>query len=208
MIHVEFGHFSNPESFEVFEKYAVRNADSLGMNEMEMKMLLDYWKGDLHSVENNDSTPSLDQVLRQINEIFEQSRRQGLKLSRVHTHPYGSFLICYDQSKWESAEDAIVKSSIVVPKYCLRDQDGNTPADWAKQVSNFEIPSLPSQINTAQEPIFVKKDTLTYDFALNDDGIHCYLQFFMKCKKMFKTAGMGDTISGTGWIYHTPKNSP
>jgi len=33
---VEFGHFSKIEHFELFEKYAVENADSLGMNEVEM----------------------------------------------------------------------------------------------------------------------------------------------------------------------------
>jgi ADP-dependent phosphofructokinase/glucokinase len=27
----------------------------------------------------------------------------------------------------------------------------------------------------------------------------------MKCKEVVKTAGMGDTISGTGFIYHAPK---
>jgi ADP-dependent phosphofructokinase/glucokinase len=43
MIHVEFGHFSNQEIFELFDKYAVRNADSLGMNEVEMKLLIDAW---------------------------------------------------------------------------------------------------------------------------------------------------------------------
>jgi hypothetical protein len=43
----------------------VRNADSLGMNEIEMKMLLDYWKGDLHDInEVSDSTPSLKEVLK------------------------------------------------------------------------------------------------------------------------------------------------
>ena len=141
--------------------------------------------------------------------MFKEAKKQGLQLSRVHTHPYGSFLICYDESKWESAQDAIIKSSIVVPKYCLRDQDGITPADWAKNTSFFEIPPLPMQIDlpssSSSEPIKVSPETLTYDFDLNEDGIHCYLQFFMKCKKMFKTAGIGDTISGTGWIYHLPK---
>lgn len=97
MIHVEFGHFSNLESFKVFEQYAVRNADSLGMNELEMKMLLDYWKGDLHDInEKSDSTPTLEDVLEQTNELFTEAKRKGLQLSRVHTHPYGSFLICYD----------------------------------------------------------------------------------------------------------------
>lgn len=32
-IHVEFAHFSRIDFFELFEKHAVRNADSLGMNE-------------------------------------------------------------------------------------------------------------------------------------------------------------------------------
>ena len=97
VIHVEFGHFSSLEAFKVFEQYAVRNADSLGMNELEMKMLLDYWKGDLHDINRkSDSTPSLEDVLEQTNQLFTEAKRKGLQLSRVHTHPYGSFLICYD----------------------------------------------------------------------------------------------------------------
>ena len=50
----------------------------------------------------------------------------------------------------------------------------------------------------------ITNDNLTYEFDLMGD-IHCYLQFFMKCKTMIKTAGMGDTISSTGFIYHEPK---
>ena len=45
--HVEFGHYSNLEHFKLFEKYAVSNADSLGMNEVEVEMLLEYWSGNL-----------------------------------------------------------------------------------------------------------------------------------------------------------------
>lgn len=46
-IHVEFAHFSRLDYFALFDKYAVRKADSLGMNEQELIMLLDYWAGDL-----------------------------------------------------------------------------------------------------------------------------------------------------------------
>lgn len=71
VIHVEFGHFSDLEAFKVFEQYAVRNADSLGMNELEMKMLLDYWKGELHDINRkSDSTPTLEDVLEQTNQLF------------------------------------------------------------------------------------------------------------------------------------------
>jgi hypothetical protein len=37
----------------------------------------------------------------------------------VHLHPYGSFLMCYDRAKWQDARDAIVKSSLITPKFCL-----------------------------------------------------------------------------------------
>lgn len=47
VFHVEFGHYSNLDHFKLFEQYAVRNADSLGMNEVEVQMLLKYWSGDL-----------------------------------------------------------------------------------------------------------------------------------------------------------------
>lgn len=36
MIHLEFGDFSNEEFFALYDKYVIRNADSLGMNEQEL----------------------------------------------------------------------------------------------------------------------------------------------------------------------------
>jgi len=47
MIHVEFAHFSNLDFFRLFERYAVTHADSLGMNEQELILLIDYWEGKL-----------------------------------------------------------------------------------------------------------------------------------------------------------------
>jgi len=47
------------ETFELFEKYVVRNADSLGMNEVELQLLVDYWSGTFTDInqerENNQS---------------------------------------------------------------------------------------------------------------------------------------------------------
>lgn len=64
---------------------------------------------------------------------------------------------------------------------------------------------MPKKIQLQSEALYTNENTLTYDFQLNDEGIHCYLQFFVRCRRAFKTAGMGDTISGTGFIYHEPK---
>lgn len=100
-IHAEFGHFSSLEHFGLFEEYAVRNADSLGMNEVELQLLLDYWAGKVTDINASiDSSPDLEQVLELTKEFFKVAAQKQMNVSRVHLHPYGSFLICYDQSKW------------------------------------------------------------------------------------------------------------
>ena len=191
-------------------KYAVENADSLGMNEVEMQMLMDYWQGALLDINAQKPTqPTLQAVLALTDAIFGKAKEKKLPLSRLHLHPYGSFLMCYDEAKWHDAREAIVKGSIVMPKYCKAGTDFNAVDDWLAGDS-FEVPDLPREIYLPSgETIAVNENTLTYDFALNkSQGTHCYLQFFIKCKSMVKTAGMGDTISGTGFIYHEPKPAP
>lgn len=58
--------------FELFEKYAVRHADSLGMNEQEMLMLLDYWANEDSGnktqslAEAKNSAPSFLEIISQL----------------------------------------------------------------------------------------------------------------------------------------------
>jgi ADP-dependent phosphofructokinase/glucokinase len=138
MVHVEFGHFSHLQHFELFDKYAVRNADSLGMNEVEMKLLLDLWTGNLADINDQESyQPTIEEVLEQTAELFNKATADSLPLSRVHLHPYGSFMMCYKKDLWEDARDAIIKSSIVLPKYCIRSADGSTPDNWVEYYDNF-----------------------------------------------------------------------
>ena len=138
MYHVEFGHYSSLEHFSLFEKYAVRNADSLGMNEVEMQTLIDYWNGDIEDInEEKSSHPDLSTVLFLTAELFKQAKEKDMPLSRVHLHPYGNFLICYDTNKWHNAEDAIVKSSMTLLKYCLRDNTGAVPDNWTSNEEDF-----------------------------------------------------------------------
>ena len=77
MFHVEFGHFSSLDHFKLFEKYAVSNADSLGMNEQEMKTLIDYWNGDLEDIlEEKSSYPPLATVLDLTEQVFEKAKEK------------------------------------------------------------------------------------------------------------------------------------
>jgi hypothetical protein len=78
-----------------------------------------------------------------------------------------------------------------------------------EHIDNFDVPKIPLSFVHPRRPherVWTAKDQLTYDFDLEED-IHCYVQFFLKCRSIVKTAGMGDTISSTGFIYHTPKTN-
>ena len=109
--------------------------------------------------------------------------------------------MCYDKNKWEDASDAIIKSALATPKFCVMSDN------ILDEIENFDVPEIPLSFihpNRPDERVWVNKENLTYNFELTED-IHCYLQFFLKCRKMVKTAGLGDTISSTGFIYHQPK---
>ena len=61
-IHAEFADFTSNEFFRLFEKYVVRGSNSLGMNEQELSMLLDYWKGNTINIQKS-SKPNPMEIL-------------------------------------------------------------------------------------------------------------------------------------------------
>ena len=128
----------------------------------------------------------------------------GLDISRIHLHPYGSFFVCYDTSKWDDGRSSIMKSSMAIPPYCLDPtKSGNHLNDNLQEFSVDNLPEYFDHPHMPEERITVNRTSLIYDFDLMDD-IHCYMQYFIKCKNVYKTAGMGDTVSSTGFIYHDP----
>ena len=168
-------------------------------------MLLDFWKQEQGLNNAKNSRPSFEEILSQLKEFFSMQKKMGLDINRVHLHPYGSFFMCYDKSKWQDARDAIVKSSIAVPKYCLNGPTSDDVSIREEDLFLFDTDALPfSFVDPQGKTVNINKETLTYKFDLDQD-VECYLQFFIKCKQVYKTAGMGDTISSTGFIYHVPK---
>ena len=85
--------------------------------------------------------------------------------------------MCYDNSKWESAHEAIIKSSIAVPKYCQMGAHEAKDFNWLADTSIYEIPDLPSEILLPNgQSIAVSAENLTYNFSLNEEkGLDCYL---------------------------------
>lgn len=147
-IHVEFGDISSVEFFKLFEKYAVSNANSLGMNEQEIKMILKYWKNpNLKSLEASNSQPSFNEILKDVKAFFRIQKERGLDINRLHLHPFGSFLMCYDTSKWKDARDAIIKSSLAVPKYCIKGSESSKLWVTDEDFSTFGVDSMPKQFD-------------------------------------------------------------
>ncbi len=70
-----------------------------------------------------DSQPSLNDIIDQLARFFKLAKNGKSSVSRVHTHPYGSFILCYDTSKWEDGRNAIIKSALTTPKYCMMTED-------------------------------------------------------------------------------------
>lgn len=64
VIHVEFGDFSDEEFFSIYDKYVIRFADSLGMNEQELQMVLDRWNNKLNLKEAKNSKPSFEFIIK------------------------------------------------------------------------------------------------------------------------------------------------
>ena len=121
VIHTEFASFPSNEFFELFEKYVAKNSHSLGLNEQELGILLKFWSGKEYDVTKaEDSTPSVEESLRELNYFYKVAKEREYKVTRVHMHPHGSFLMCYDRTKWEDARESIIKSSLTVPEYCIQ----------------------------------------------------------------------------------------
>jgi ADP-dependent phosphofructokinase/glucokinase len=178
IIHLEFADFSSFNFFKLFEKYVVREANSLGMNEIEIRMLLRYWENPHKNpfFGDDNSAPTLNELLGFIPKFFSKQKELGLDISRLHMHPYGSFFMCYDTNKWHDARDAIVKSSLAVPRYCMR---GNSDIPLSEaDLHNFQIGDLPEWIELpypGQPPrVQINKETLTYKFRVNPE-IECYM---------------------------------
>ena len=90
-------------------------------------------------------------------------------------HPYGSFVLCYDTSKWTDGYESIMKSAITVPEYCIHKDS------IMDSLETFSIPGYPREIKTPMgEKITTSKERLNYNFMLNDK-VQCYVQFFIRC---------------------------
>lgn len=161
VIHTEFASFQKAEVFELFVEHVLSQSDSVGMNEQELATLLDFWEGrrDVGAAQN--SKPSLAEILSQTAAFFELQHSHGLDVSRLHLHPYGSFILCYDPAKWHSGVDSLAKSAVTTLEYCLQEEH------ILDKIDNFWVSDYPATIhvpNAHNLVIHTNKEQLRYSF--------------------------------------------
>jgi len=47
--------------------------------------------------------------------------------------------MCYDHKKWFDAKDAIIKSSMAIPKYCIKDTIDDFSEIEDEDIDSFEV---------------------------------------------------------------------
>lgn len=66
--------------------------------------------------------------------------------------------MCYEKSKWENARDAILKSSMSIPRYCINPMERHRVLEL---LDNFEIGDMPLSFENPGkkgEIVKIKKD--------------------------------------------------
>ena len=76
--------------------------------------------------------------------------------------------MCYKKEFWHDAQDAIIKSSIVLPYYCQRNKDGSNSGTLTDFSDMFEIPKRPKSFTLPNGKVVeVEKEKLDYKFDLS-----------------------------------------
>ena len=99
-----------------------------------------------------NSAPSFEDIIFQLKLFFEKQKKLGLDISRVLLHPYGSFFMCYEQNKWHDAKDALIKSAMAVPRYCINPEFPDGKEDIMDHIDNFDINELPKSFPHPNKP--------------------------------------------------------
>ena len=112
-------------------------------------MILDHWNDKSNLSEAKNSKPSIQNIIKQLKEFFIKAKELQIDISRVHLHPYGSFFMCYDPNKWEDAKEALIKSSLAVPHYCVHPRE---ETDLVEEADQFELLDMPEQFEHPNRP--------------------------------------------------------
>lgn len=176
--HIEMGDF---HSYNYFKKLQtlLSIADSIGMNEQELGILLCHLKKIKFT--GYPSKAPIKKYLDDLTDLIGELSANGYLASRIHLHTIYSQVICSDH-QWSDSLIAAARSSILAGQFACNNTD--------LQYSTFEFYQGEDWDN----------DTVSKCWEVKH--MQCCLALVPTCLNVAQVSGLGDNISAIGLAYH------
>lgn len=177
-IHFEMGDFHTNTFFGKLQNL-VKEADSIGMNEQELGILLCHLKKIKFA--GYPSKAPIKKYLSDLSDLVQQLGKNEYKASRIHLHTIYSQVIC-STSVWTQPLKAVARSALIAGQFACNNTD--------LQNDSFEF----------YQGKDWKSDEITK--CWQDQSMTCCLALNPTCTQVVQVSGLGDNISATGLVYH------
>lgn len=177
-IHFEMGDF---HSFGFFSKLQglIKEADSIGMNEQELGILLCHLKKIKFA--GYPSKATVKKYLSDLTDLVQSLAANSYKATRIHLHTLAMQAICSNE-EWADPLKPAARSAILAGQFACNNTD--------IQSTTFEFYSG-NDWNSEEITKCWKEGQMKCCLALNPT-----------CTQVVQVSGLGDNISATGLVYH------
>jgi ADP-dependent glucokinase len=212
-VHMELASFTEEALLEAIRDLIIPHVDSLGMNEQELPMLLNYLnEGGVNT--RSESYPRVATILDQMRQLFKKLYKPTRgRLSRMHAHTLAfQAIMTRVGSNWKNSLTSSVKAALTAHRYtCGSDEIDMAKAKLimdesyttSKEGSRRRIPFNPKHpVVCWQEDILVDDTSNpTSHTSTKTETIEICVAPVLVCTKVRQTGGAGDNVSAAGLIF-------
>lgn len=180
-VHIEMGDFHSYSYFKKLQSLFA-TADSIGMNEQELGILLCHLKKIKFA--GYPSKAPLKKYLADLSDLIKQLESSQFLTSRIHLHTISSQVIC-STDIWDFPLIPASRSAIIAGQYAC---------------NNTDIQSNSFRFYDEED---WKNEDITKCWRTNN--MQCCLALVPTCTNVVQVSGLGDNISATGLVYHKIK---
>ncbi|OMJ76714.1 hypothetical protein SteCoe_23826 [Stentor coeruleus] len=179
--HIEMGDF---HSYTYFKKLQplFKSADSIGMNEQELGILLTHLKKIKFA--GYPSKAPIKKYLEDLVDLIDELTDNLYEASRIHLHTINSQIIC-SNNEWTDPEIATARSAILAGQFACNNTD--------IQHTSFSF--------YENDDWYVEDITKCWGHK----HMRCCLALVPTCLNVVQVSGLGDNISAMGLVYHPIK---
>mmetsp|Transcript_61847 Transcript_61847/g.70944 ORF Transcript_61847/g.70944 Transcript_61847/m.70944 type:complete len:491 (+) Transcript_61847:34-1506(+) len=197
-IHLELAAFNNLKFYETLADTAIKQANSIGLNEQELAILHSYLSTQ-SLVAVSDTNPDANAINGLIVDTLKLMIENGYEVNRMHLHSLNVHSVCYKESHWGDGSFGLISSALIAARMGCR------------------VETLTEDLVTLYHP----GELIGKNFAGQEEHLAFYpsnpvmkwkldLEFIclsipaVICHDSQRSANLGDNISSTGLTYHRP----